>query len=679
MTGSEGMLLSVVGEGSEDDLFDRDFDPDLHIESRDDLNSVPLNNLEFLNENVITPARATVSEPRMEKRPRLGPDWVRGIERSSQTLTIDDINCKLANAPDADDSVLSKLKSVAIKKRPQRSVSTLAITGEASAVVGLKHPNPGQILKAKVSYVESFGLFMQLPSPYGTGFVHNSQVSFNKDFNVKKMININQEFYVKVIKVFNSKQRNGSNDKVNVDLSIKYCEQLGGSDLDKDWEKYDKECGTKGDIKSVVRHDGRSAVSDFTTKSQSINSSSSFFPTARTEPTPLNDDYLHEVSSSNNRSNVASLAPAKLPNSNLLLPKSSTFSALSRLVSANRVKKGAGDNAPSSEFVRSAINIDNGVSGIANAAKNVLLKQDKIDVRPISTPSGSSLTPAQIHSNVLLPKSSTFSALSRLISANRVKKGAGDNKSSSDSIVAHNAVGTPSGFVNGSTTVSTSGAKSQPLLVAPSFISEVTTAGNYSREKLESNSLPRSQAEPSATMKNFILSRQAQKIASNVTAGDKSFNREDASSSDANKISTANSKCAEDFLNNISKSNFGMPPEVIHAVPSKRSHFQDPHPIIGSDRINPGNRGWKENDYISAEEGEIQDVFKSKSRDGRLPHEDQNSVALNKKMAACKHKMKKQKIVDSRKDDGTYKAGMYGPGGDRNDDTSTYRPEKYLH
>ena len=240
--GSQGVAKGTVvkkdmeksrgAESTDEALFEDDFDPDEYFENRKrsasdadlekEMPSDPASSSSSSSSNAAVVSSPSARDIRIKKKTKLGADWVLADSRPVQTLSIGDAISRVSALAEERES--SKAKDIVIKKRTPKSESVVAKSADAEPG-GTKNPERGQIFKAKVTYIESFGLFMQLPPPYGTGLVHNSQISFNKDPSVKKKINLHDRYYVKVLKSFTSKDKTG-NDRVNIDLSMKYCEQV---------------------------------------------------------------------------------------------------------------------------------------------------------------------------------------------------------------------------------------------------------------------------------------------------------------------------------------------------------------------------------------------------------------------------------------------------------------------
>lgn len=147
---------------------------------------------------------------------KLAADWIRPDVQPIREISISEVSSKtIAEVSNA------KAKENLIKKRPKNEFVPSTQSNDGGRSGGsVELPRIGQILKAKVAYIESYGLFMQLPSPYGTGQVHNSQVTYNSSIDIKTTVKLKEEFYVKVLKIFTLK----GIDKI--DLSIKYCDQV---------------------------------------------------------------------------------------------------------------------------------------------------------------------------------------------------------------------------------------------------------------------------------------------------------------------------------------------------------------------------------------------------------------------------------------------------------------------
>jgi hypothetical protein len=171
------------------------------------------------------------------KRSRLAQDWLPMEDRQIKSISLSDINTKTsdANAKSAAESAASM-----IRKRPKAGPAPTSAVGVGPGS-SAKFPNVGEIFKATVCYVDAPGVTMRLPPPYHlvTGLVHNSQVTPNKDFNVKT-VKINDNFYVKVVAI------RMLSDSMKMDLSIKYCEQVGGSDLDPTGGNFEREMSARG-------------------------------------------------------------------------------------------------------------------------------------------------------------------------------------------------------------------------------------------------------------------------------------------------------------------------------------------------------------------------------------------------------------------------------------------------
>lgn len=229
-------------EGSDEALFDDDFDPDEYLENRKRSASDAGIEKEKPSEATATTTcsnsssssssgAAAVSSPsaldagrdiRIKKKTKLGADWVLSDSRPIQTISIGDAISRAAAVAEERES--RKGKDIVIKKRTPKNEPVVPRSADAESS-GVKYPERGQIFKAKVTYIETIGLFMQLPAPYGTGLVRNPQISFNPDPSVKNKINVHDRYFVKVLKSFTHKDKSG-NDRVNVELSMKYCEQV---------------------------------------------------------------------------------------------------------------------------------------------------------------------------------------------------------------------------------------------------------------------------------------------------------------------------------------------------------------------------------------------------------------------------------------------------------------------
>ena len=148
-----------------------------------------------------------------EKKLKLAADWLRPDVKPIQTISI-----SAAAARCADESSSLKGKDTLIRKRTPRSDMLSGSVGErANSSADGVLPVVGLVLKAKVAYVSDMGVYMTLPKFSVQGLVPNSQLSHNKDIDIKKIFKPYSEHFVKVVK---------HHSKNSVTLSTKYCDQV---------------------------------------------------------------------------------------------------------------------------------------------------------------------------------------------------------------------------------------------------------------------------------------------------------------------------------------------------------------------------------------------------------------------------------------------------------------------
>lgn len=207
----------IVSSDSEEDLFEDDIDKRKVTKDREKIQTKISS--QFLN---------TTASLVPEKKLKLGPDWFKGNDRKIQTIHVTP-----APPPDFTNELKKTESMIKIKKkdRPKKAdidnnamfLESFNSTFNNNSSINVVFPSIGQILKGKVASIQNYGVFVNLPSPYQNGFVHISQITFNRIKSADSILHIHQEVYVKVIQI--TLQESG---KITVDLSIKYCDQVSG-------------------------------------------------------------------------------------------------------------------------------------------------------------------------------------------------------------------------------------------------------------------------------------------------------------------------------------------------------------------------------------------------------------------------------------------------------------------
>ena len=93
-------------------------------------------------------------------------------------------------------------------------------------------PEVGTIHRGSVRKLESYGAFIEIPPFRTNGLCHVSQLSKQRVETSSDVLDLNQEVWVKVIKVEETEVAPGAPKRGKISLSIKYVSQTDGADLD---------------------------------------------------------------------------------------------------------------------------------------------------------------------------------------------------------------------------------------------------------------------------------------------------------------------------------------------------------------------------------------------------------------------------------------------------------------
>ena len=95
-------------------------------------------------------------------------------------------------------------------------------------------PQINEIYEGRVKRIEAYGAFIELKDLKVTGLVHISQISQQRVEDIKEVLSLEEEVFVKVLSIEKKRdlsdegkrEGGGRESKVNISLSMKYCDQV---------------------------------------------------------------------------------------------------------------------------------------------------------------------------------------------------------------------------------------------------------------------------------------------------------------------------------------------------------------------------------------------------------------------------------------------------------------------